>query len=402
MTPFLTVWVGQAFSLFGSELVNFALVWWLAETTGSATVLGLATMVALLPQVVLSPFAGALVDRWNRRVVMMVADGLIALAVVVLALLYRLGSTQVWHVYGLMFIRSALGIFHWAAMQASTPLMVPDRHLARVAGLNQTLYGAARIVTPPLGALLLAAMPMELILAVDVVTAMVAIGTLFLVSVPQPEGASTTRGATAVLADMRDGLRFVWGWRGLVIILGMSAVLNLLLNPAFALLPILVTRHFRGGATELAWMESAMGIGVLLGGLTLSVWGGFKRRVITAMLAGVIMGVGMLVVGLTPAESFLVGTGALFVVGLMNPIINGSLFAALQGTVPANMQGRVFALVISTSSAMSPLGMVLAGPVADALGVQVWFVAGGLATALLCAGMFFVPAVMHIEEKRTR
>ena len=134
--------------------MQFALVWWLTETTGSATVLAFASIVAVLPRVFLGPIAGALVDRWNRRLVMMVADSVIALAVVVLAVLYALDAVQIWHIYLLMFIRAAGGAFHWPAMQASTTLMVPERHLSRVAGLNQTLNGVANILSPPLGALL--------------------------------------------------------------------------------------------------------------------------------------------------------------------------------------------------------------------------------------------------------
>jgi MFS family permease len=159
MTPFFTVWTGQAVSLLGSQLVQFALVWWLTETTGSATVLAGATIVALLPQILFSPFAGALVDRWNRRAVMIVADTAIALATLLLAALFALGIVEVWHVFALTFIRSLGGAFHWPAMQASTTLMVPQKHFARVAGLNQTLFGATNVISPPVGALLLQVLP---------------------------------------------------------------------------------------------------------------------------------------------------------------------------------------------------------------------------------------------------
>ncbi len=177
--------------MLGSHLVQFPLVWWLTETTGSATALAVATMMALLPQVFFSPIAGALVDRWNRRKVMMVADGVIALVVVVLAVLYALDAVQVWHIYLLMLIRAAGGAFHWPAMQASTTLMVPEKHLSRVVGLNQTLSGMANIVSPPLAALLFSILPMQSILAIDVGTAALAITPLFFIYVPQPERKET-------------------------------------------------------------------------------------------------------------------------------------------------------------------------------------------------------------------
>ena len=400
--PFFTIWTGQAFSLLGSQLVQFALVWWLTQRTGSATVLAIATMMAVLPQVFLSPIAGALIDRWNRRLVMMVADSVIALAVVVLAVLYALDAVQVWHIYLLMLVRAAGGAFHWPAMKASTTLMVPEKHLSRIAGLNQTLFGVANIASPPLGALLLSTLPMQGILAIDVGTAALAIVPLFLIHIPQPErkemlGAAETK--PSVLADMREGLRFVWGWPGMTMVIAVATLINLLLNPAFSLLPILVTDHFGGGALELAWLESAWGIGVVLGGITLSVWGGFRRRIATAMLSVALMGIGTTVIGLTPATAFTLAVGAIFLDGLMNPIANGSLMAALQSIVPPQMQGRVFTLVASGTAAMSPLGLAIAGPVADVLGVQIWFLIGGIATIAMGAGSFFVPAIMQVEDQ---
>ena len=142
---FFAIWTGQAFSLLGSMLVQFALVWWLTQTTGSATVLAMATLVAVLPGIVIGPFAGALVDRWNRRLIMIVADSLIALVTLGLIFLYATGRMEVWHVYVAMFLRAALGGFHWPAMQSSTSLMVPKEHLARVAGLNQTMINVTHI-----------------------------------------------------------------------------------------------------------------------------------------------------------------------------------------------------------------------------------------------------------------
>ncbi len=398
--PFFTIWTGQAVSLIGSNLVQFALVWWLTESTGSATILAFASIVAVLPQVFLGPIAGALVDRWNRRLVMMVADSVIALAVVVLAVLYALDAVQIWHIYLLMFIRAAGGAFHWPAMQASTTLMVPEKHLSRVAGLNQTLFGVANIVAPPLGALLFSILPMQGILAIDVGTAVLAIVPLLFVAIPQPEQKGTTaQEKPSVLADMREGLRFVWDWPGMMMIMVIAMLINLLINPGFALLPIMVTDHFGGGALQLAWLESAWGIGMILGGITLGVWGGFKRRIVTGLLAMTLMGVGVTVLGLTPATAFTLALGAMFFGGFMNPIANGSLFATLQATVPPEMQGRVFTLAMSGSAAMSPLGLAIAGPVADALGVQIWFLIGGLATVIMGVGSFFIPAIMRIEDK---
>jgi DHA3 family macrolide efflux protein-like MFS transporter len=401
MRPFFTIWTGQAFSLLGSTLVQFALVWWLTRTTGSATVLALATMMAMLPQVIVSPLAGALVDRWNRRVVMIVADGLIALAVAVLALLYVVEGVQLWHIYVLMFLRAVGGAFHWPAMQASTSLMVPEKHLSRVAGLNQALQGLAAIVAPPLGALLLDTLPMQAVLAIDVLTAALAIFPLFFVHVPQPAHTAAVEGAArgSVMADLRQGLRFLWGWPGMLMVIGIAMMVNLLLHPAMSLQPLLVTDHFGGGALELAWLQSAFGLGFVAGGITLSAWGGFKRRAVTGVLALALGGFGFALVGLAPAYAFSLAVGAMFFAGFMMVIVNGSVFAMLQAAVPAAMQGRVFTVVLSGSGIMAPLGLAIAGPVADALGVRAWFLAGGVVMVMMGLGALFVPAIMHIEDR---
>src|SRR4030065_2836728 len=191
---FFTIWTGQAFSLLGIQLVSFAVIGWMTQTTGSATVLATASLVGLLPQVILGPFTGTLVDRWSRRLTMIVADGLIAFATIVLAVLFALGHVQLWQVYALLFIRSVRGGFHLPAMQASTTLMVPREHLSRIQGFNQMLQGGMSIASAPLGALLLVWLPMQGILAIDVFTAMLAVIPLFFFQVPQPEVQLQTNG----------------------------------------------------------------------------------------------------------------------------------------------------------------------------------------------------------------
>jgi len=400
LRPFFAVWFGQVFSLLGSELVQFGLVWWLTTTTGSATVLTLATMMAVLPRVFVSPIAGPLVDRWDRRLVMMLADGLSALAILVLAVLFAFDAVQVWHIYTVMFVRAACGAFHWPAMQASTTLMVPEEHLARVAGLTQSLQGMGSIVAPPLGALLLAVLPMQGLLAIDVVTAILAIVPLLLVRVPRPERttAAAQESQPSVVADLREALRFLRGWPGVLMVVTIAVLVNALIFPAISLQPLLVTEHFGGDALQLGWWQSAFGIGMVAGGLTLSVWGGFKRRSVTGLLALALNGLGLALIGLTPAHAFPWAVAAVFFAWFMNPIANGALLAMLQTIVPAEMQGRVFTLVQSASGLMIPLGLGVAGPLARVLGVQVWFLAAGVAMAVLGIGALFVPAITRLDE----
>ena len=207
--PFLIIWSGQAVSLLGSQLVQFALIWWLTQTTGSATVLATASLVGLVPQVVLGPFAGVLVDRWNRKIAMLAADGVVALATLLLAYLFWIDVAQIWHVFLILFVRSLGGAFHWPAMQSSTTLMVPEEQLTRMQGLNQTIQGGLNIASAPLGALLLTVLPLQGILFIDVITALFAIVPLLFVFVPQPLR-KTAVSQTTFWSDMKEGLRYAW------------------------------------------------------------------------------------------------------------------------------------------------------------------------------------------------
>jgi DHA3 family macrolide efflux protein-like MFS transporter len=402
---FFIIWTGQAFSLIGSRVVQFALVWWLTRLTGSATVLATATMVALIPEIFLAPIAGAYVDRWNRRTVMIVADGMIALASLWLAYLFWMDATQIWHVYVIMLVRAVGGSFHWPAMQASTSLMVPEKHLARVAGLNQTLNGALSIVGPPLGALLMEVLLLYGVMLVDVGTAMLAILPLFFAHVPQPKRDDIdAKGAAkpSIWTDMRGGLRYILGWPGLMVLIGGAMVVKIALTPSFSLLPLLVSEHFNGDAAQFSLLEAVSGVGIVAGGVILSVWGGFRRKIYTTMMGMVVLGWGFVVLGFTPGGLFWMALASTFVVGLMIPLIDGPIMAILQGTVTPEMQGRVFTLMGSLLWMTSPFGLAVAGPVSDWLGLQVWYITAGVLCGVTGLAGFFIPAIVSIEENANR
>jgi DHA3 family macrolide efflux protein-like MFS transporter len=396
--PFFTIWTGQAFSLVGSRVAQFALVWWLTQLTGSATVLATATLVALVPEIALGPIAGAYVDRWNRRRVMIVADGLIALASLWLVYMFWVDAPQVWHVYVVMAVRAVGGSFHWPAMQASTSLMVPQKHLTRVAGMNQTMNGALNIVGPPLGALLLELLPLHGIMLVDVGTATLAILPLLFVHIPQPKRDDLGTVKPSLWSDMRAGLRYIGDWPGLVALIASAMILKIALTPAFSLLPLLVSQHFKGDAAQLSLLEVVAGVGIILGGLLLSVWGGFKRKIYTTMTGMLILASSMVVLGLTPASVFELALVSVLGVGLMIPLIDGPIMAILQSTVAPEMQGRVFTLMSSLIWITSPFSLAVAGPVSDGLGLQVWYVLAGVLCGLVGLAGFFVPAIVNIEE----
>ena len=397
--PFFTIWVGQALSLVGSTVTQFALVWYLTRTTGSATVLATASMMALLPKIFLGPFIGALIDRWNRRMVMIVADSIIALAILWLAYLFWIDTLQIWHVYAVMFVRAVGGTFHLPAMQASTSLMVPKKHLARVAGINQMLSGVMNIIGAPLGALLMELIPMHNIMLVDIATAILAVGPLFFVFIPQPKRVEEReKQKQSIWADLGDGLCYLRSWSGLMALIGFALIIKLALTPAISLIPLLVFKHFLGGAAQLSLIEAVLGVGVILGGLLLSIWGGFKRKIITVMTAVIIFSLCFVVLGMTPPAMFGLALASMFVVGLMLPMIDGPVMATMQGTVAPEMQGRVISMMNSFLNLTGPISLAFAGPVSDWVGLQVWYVAAGVFCTVFGVLGFFIPAIMNIEE----
>ena len=383
---YLPMGIGQIVSLVGSALVQFALVWYVTKQTGSATVLATATTAALVPNILLGPFVGALVDRWNRKLVMIIADLVVALATVVLAMLFATGAIQIWHIVAILLTRSAAGVFQGPARIAATTLMVPKEHLSRLGGINQAVDGMITVFSPALGALLLELLPMQGVLAVDIITAAIAIALLiFFVRVPQPKTKPKADKVTprSLMADVREGVRYIVTWPGLFLMIVMASLLNMFLAPGANLLPLHVTTFFGKGAQELAWLQAAMGIGGIVGGLLLGIWGGFRRRVWTVLMGILGIGAGMLIFGLIPANRYIISLIFMGMVGFMASLSNGSFGPLLQTKVPPEVQGRVFMLLSSLTIAMMPIGLFLSAPIADHFGTQVSYIVGGSACLII-------------------
>jgi len=397
LKPFFILWTGQALSLLGSMSVQFALVWWLTAETGSAAILATATLLGIVPQTVLGPFIGALVDRWNRKRIMLFADAGIAAASLVLVILFALDAATVGTVLAILFVRGIGGAFHSPAMMASTSLMVPEKHLARIQGLNQGLQGGQLIITAPLGALLYGVLPMAGVMAVDVVTALLAIVPLWFIHVPQPQrdGSEAPVGVASTLRDVRAGLLYLRERSGHMTLLAMSALINLCMLPAFSLLPLLVVEQ-QGGAMQLGWMNSLFGVGTIVGGIALGVWGGFKRRIYTTFAGLIAAGAATLLLGAAPTWGLAIF--AMAGLGLAVPFANGPIQAVLQATVAPEFQGRVFTLYTSLATVVAPIGLAVAAPVAEILGVRAWYAAGGIACVTMGVAAFFIPAIARIES----
>lgn len=396
---FFTLWTGEAISLLGSQLVQFAIIWYLTQQTNSATTLAIASLMGLLPQVILSPFIGTWVDRGNRRLILIFADATVAVATLILVVLFSLNLAQIWHIYAMLFVRAVAGGFHQSAFGASVVLLVPRDQLARVQGFNQALYGGLNIISAPLGAFLYGVFPMQGILSIDVLTALIAITIVFFTQIPQPQ-----RGASAQATFFQDfvaGFRYILAWRGLTIVLCMVMVINFFYTAAESLTPILISKHFQGSVENLGVWQAMFAIGTILGGILLGTWGGFRKRVVTAQLGLIVLGLSTLLIGFMPPGLLLFALVINTLGGLVLPIVNGSYGAILQSVIAPEMQGRVFAFIMSAATLVSPLGLMIAGPISDLFGVPLWFRIAGATCILMGLAGFFIHEVMQMEEEKT-
>jgi DHA3 family macrolide efflux protein-like MFS transporter len=403
-TKFFSIWIGQAFSLLGSQIVQFTLIWYLTKETGSAAVLATSTFVSLLPNVLFAPFIGALVDRWDRKRIMVISDLLIAFITLLLIILFKTEHIKLGYIYAALFLRELGSTFHWPSMRSSTSLLVPNEQMSRVEGLNQSIKGLLNVVGPPLAALLLEVSPIYIILFIDIFTALLAVIPLIFVNIPKPVEIpkGNFSSASELFNDVRFGFRYLRNWKGMLFLILTATLLNFLINPGFTLTPLLVTQHFSGGAIQLSLVESAFGIGVIAGGLILSTWGGFKKRILTSLTGIIGMGIGILLIAIAPANHFNLALAGMLITGVMNPIANGSLTTIIQSNVKPEMQGRVFTTLNSMASAMSPISMIIAAPVAGIVGIQGWFYIGGIGCIIMGLFGMFTPAMINIEKEGQR
>jgi DHA3 family macrolide efflux protein-like MFS transporter len=277
--------------------------------------------------------------------------------------------------------------------------MVPEEHLTRISGMNQSLQGLIALVAPPVGALLISVMPTQGVLLIDVGTAMLAVLPLLFLTIPQPQRrAAAAHEKPSLLQDVRDGINYVRRWPGLVAILLIAVLLNFLLTPTGSLMPLLITKHFGKGALEFGLTDSAWGLGVIAGGIMLGVWDGFKRKVVTSFVGITGLGLGVMLVALAPSNGFWLALGAMVLVGVMNSMANGPMGALTQAIIRKDMQGRVNGLVHSVATAMAPLGLMMAGPISDLIGIRSWYWIAGLVTLTMGIAGFFMPAVMNVEN----
>ncbi|MCC7164788.1 MAG: MFS transporter [Anaerolineae bacterium] len=394
---FFSIFVGQSFSLIGSALTQFVLLWWITDVTGSPTALALAGIAGLLPQALFSPLGGALADRWSRRAILILADTITAACMVVLILLFAANTIELWHIYTLMFIRSSMQAFQQPAAAASTAMLVPEEWIPRVAGMNQTVFGIVTIAGAPLGALALAFLPFEGALAIDVATALLGLVPLFIFRIPQTLAQPSE--LTGILTELRDGVDYVTTRRGLLMLFAATGLVVLTIMPTFTLTPLLVKNDFNGGVNEVALMEGLSGIGIIIGGILIAIWPGFSRRVVTVLVFYALSCITVAITALMPADMILLAAFWWFVSGATFAMGNAPFTALLQLTVPNQMQGRVLSLLNTVVGFAGPVGLLLVAPLGEVVGVRGVFIIGGVLSTLVCVAALFSPSLLRVEEE---
>ena len=360
MRTFFIVWGGQLISVIGTTVTGFALQFWVYVETGSVTQLAMVTLAVTLPATILSPFAGALVDRWDRRLVMIGADTLAAVSTIAIAVLHFTGGLEIWHIYLMAGFGAVGNAFQAPAWLAAMPTLVPKQHLDRANGMTQLNEGVSLVLGPVIAGALLGLSGLGAILLLDITTFVVAVGTLMAVRFPRVERSPEDESGS-IRTEVRSGWRFLRARTGLTWLLWMYAGVNFVMSFTNVLIiPMILS--FAGEGTA-GTIFSIGGLGLVAGSLLVSIWGGFRNRIATITLGISIAGLLIAMVGLRP-NALLVGTG--FVLMLLTiPFVNTASQVLWQLKVPLGMQGRVFALRRTVASAMAPIAILAAGPLAD-------------------------------------
>ena len=362
MRTFIIVWLGQLVSTVGSGLTGFALGVWVYQETGSTTMFALNLLAFALPNLLLSPISGVAADRWDRRVVMIVSDCVAALGTFAAALLIFTGSLEVWHVYFLTAVNAAFTSFQWPAYSAATTLLVPKEHLGRAGGMVQIGEAISQLISPAVAGVMMVTVGLEGVVVLDFATFLFAIGTLVLVRFPQLE--ETEEGKEGRGSFWQE---FVYGWHYITARPGLFGLLMIFAanNFFFGLMyPLLVPMLLEMTTADVVgYLFSIVGIGMLVGTVVMSLWGGPKRRIHGVLGFMMLQGFFMIFLGIRP--SLIIMSAAGFLMMFMLPIINGSSQALWQSKVAVDVQGRVFAVRRMFAWMAMPLAYILAGPLAD-------------------------------------
>lgn len=360
--------VSQNISLFGSMLVQYAIMWHITLVTQSGVMMTVSILCGFIPTLIISPFAGVWADRFDRKRLIIFADALIALVTLGMAILFYLGQDAIWQLFAVLLIRSLGTGIQTPAVSALLPQIVPQEKLTRVNGLNGSVQSLVTIVTPMLSGALLTLSPIQSIFSIDVVTAAIAIVILsFFLKIPIHEKAKEHQ-EFSYFSDMRDGIRYINNHGFIKVLFAFCAAFFVFVTPLAFLTPLQVTRSFGSDVWRLTAIEVAFSGGMMLGGLLIASWGGFANKLHTMAFSTIITGLATLALGIIPI--FWIYLAFMAVIGISMPLFNTPFTVLLQQKVEEGYLGRVFGVFTMISSSVMPLSMLVFGPLSDAIEIE--------------------------------
>jgi DHA3 family macrolide efflux protein-like MFS transporter len=393
---YLAFFGGQQASMLGSSVVQFVIVWWITVETKSALYLSFAMLAGFAPMIVLVPFAGVLVDTWNRKRLIAGVDFLQALATVALIVLFSMGTASIWFVLLMLVARSVCQAFHVPAAEAIVPIMVPQDKLGRLNALSYLLTGAMNLIGPVVAAVLLSFLSIEQVLWVDPATFLVALVPLLLIKIPSIRMGIKKPSFTK---DMAEGLSFIRRKRGFMPLIFMATLLNFLFMPVSTLLPYFVKFDHLGGINELALVMAVSQGGMFAGGLLMMMLKEFKRKMLATVACIAFAYLGYALLAITPMGLFWFMALGAFIMDISVAPANITLRTIIQVVVPAEMQGRVHSVLMSLASAASPFGMILAGAIVGYTGTTNLFLACAATGMIVLLASWLFTDMKHAAEK---
>jgi DHA3 family macrolide efflux protein-like MFS transporter len=402
---FALLWSGQVLSLIGTSIIHFALIWWLTEKTGSAIMLSFATLAALIPEIFIGPLFGPIIDRWNRKKILFQSGFVISIAGLLLGIGFQINIIVPWMVLAGLLVRSTANVCRWPALNAAAAQIVPEKYLTRINAVDYMIRGLSNIIGPITGAILINTVSMQAIMSVEIITVLIGFIPLMLIAIPGTQkSAEPLPKLNAMISrnwkEMKDGFRYVRRKPGLFELLGYVSLTNLLLIPGDSLLPLMISDHFGGGATELGIMGMAFGIGSVIGSIFLGISGGFKSRIKTSISGDLLYGIGVLLVGTASKDQFITAIFGWSVAGFGEALSLAMLNALLQSRTRPEMQGRVFSISTSLINLSVPLAMIVSGPAAEIFGVHYWYIFSGISVLILSASVMYIPSIFRFERNK--
>ena len=361
---FVLVWIGQVFSMVGSQMTHFAMGIWAWEATGQATPLAMIGFFSFAPLIVFSPIAGVLVDRWNRKLVMALSDIGAGLVTVVIFTLLITDNLEIWHLYITGIVGGIFGAFQWPAYSAAITLLVPKKHYARTSGMISMAESGVGIIAPILAGFLLPLIGFIGIIMVDIVTLAIALLFLLLVLIPEPKHREVDRTKGAFVRELVYGFRYLFERPSLLYLQLIFFMGNLFSSVGWTLMTPMILASTQGNATILGSVQSAGAIGGLAGGVVMTAWGGPKKKVNGVIMGHILIGIlGFGLMGLGRALPYWLA--GIFISMFIIPLLNGSNQAIWQSKVAPEVQGRVFSVRRFVAQITAPISMAVAGPLAD-------------------------------------